>query len=77
MEEILHALSYLFYAVAHADRKVEKAEKEKIHTIVDENWQLLAQKGDPFAVNAVSMIDRMVEDLEKEDYDTELSLIYT
>ena len=71
MEEMLHALSYLFYAVAHADRHVDTSERLKIHQVVNENWQLLAAKGDPFGVKAMEMIDRMVTELTEDDYDTE------
>jgi uncharacterized tellurite resistance protein B-like protein len=71
MEEILHALSYLFYAVAHSDRHVDTSERLKIHQVVNENWQLLAVKGDPFGIKAMEMIDRMVTELTEDDYDTE------
>lgn len=74
MEEILHALSYLFYAVAHADRHVEKSEKLKIHQVVNENWQLLAAKGDPFGIKATELIDKMIVELEEEDFDNEKAL---
>ncbi len=74
MEELLHALSYLFYAVAHADRHVDDVEREKIHQVVNENWQLLAAKGDPFGIKAMELIDRMVKELDEDQYETEVAL---
>ncbi len=74
MEELLHSLSYLFYAVAHADRHVEDQERLKIHQVVNENWQLLVAKGDPFAVHAMDLIDKMVIELRDEDFDNEKAL---
>lgn len=74
MEDFLHALSYLFYAVAHADRHVDDAEREKIHQVVNENWQLLAAKGDPFGIKAMELIDRMVQELDEDQFETETAL---
>jgi uncharacterized tellurite resistance protein B-like protein len=74
MEELLHALSYLFYAVAHADRHVEDQERIKIHQVVNENWQLFIAKGDPFGVHAMELIDRMVLELRDEDFDNERAI---
>jgi hypothetical protein len=74
MEEILHALSYLFYAVAHTDRHVDDHERIKIHQVVNENWQLFAVKGDPFGVHAMELIDKMVVELRDEDFDNEKAL---
>jgi uncharacterized tellurite resistance protein B-like protein len=74
MEELIHSISYLFYAVAHADRNVDESEKQKIHQVVNENWQLLVTKGDPFGVHAVELIDKMVEQLAEEEYDNEKAL---
>lgn len=74
MEELLHSLSYLFYAVAHADRHVEDEERIKIHQVVNENWQLFVAKGDPFGVHAMDLIDKMVRELRDEDFDNEKAL---
>ena len=74
MEDLLHSISYLFYAVAHADRHVDDAEKARIHEVVNENWQLLAAKGDPFGVHAMELIDKTVQELAEDDYDTEKAL---
>ena len=55
MEELLYSVSYLFYAVAHADRHVDDEEKARIHEVVNENWKLLAAKGDPFGIHLAYM----------------------
>jgi uncharacterized tellurite resistance protein B-like protein len=74
MEELLHSVSYLFYAVAHADRHVDDEEKARIHEVVNENWKLLAAKGDPFGVHAMELIEKTVAALTEDDYDTEKAL---
>ena len=74
MEELLHSVSYLFYAVAHADRHVDDEEKARIHEVVNENWKLLAAKGDPFGVHAMELIEKTVAELTEDDYDTEKAL---
>jgi len=74
MEDLLHSISCLFYAVAHADRHVDDAEKARIHEVVNENWQLLSAKGDPFGVHAMERIDKTVNELSEDEYDTEKAL---
>lgn len=74
MEEILHSLSYLFYAVARSDRRIEKEEKAKIHELINDNWKILARKGDPFGVKAVELIDKMIAELDEDEYDSETAL---
>jgi uncharacterized tellurite resistance protein B-like protein len=42
MEQVARAIGFLVYAVASADNHVSEEEKQKVHQIVNENWQVLS-----------------------------------
>lgn len=69
-EKFYHAIGHAFYAVAHADKKVEKEELKTVIKIVRDEWAPLEDETDEFgedlAFQIVSVFDWLSENDEKE-----------
>ena len=73
MEQVAKAIGYLVYSVACSDGKVEEAERQAVHSSIDENWKLLADQEDPFGARALDFIDKMMTYLEEKGIDSEFA----
>jgi|688.fasta_scaffold443295_2 uncharacterized tellurite resistance protein B-like protein len=71
MEQVARAIGFLVYAVASADNHVSAEEKQKVHQIVNDNWQVLADAEDPFGVRAMEYIDKIMLGLDEQHVDSE------
>ncbi|MFN5786819.1 MAG: TerB family tellurite resistance protein [Flavobacteriia bacterium] len=60
MEHVARAFGYLVYAVASSDKHVSDEEKLAVHSALNEEWKMLADKEDPFGVRAMDFIDKMM-----------------
>jgi len=60
MEHVARAFGYLVYAVASSDKHVSDEEKLAVHSALNEEWKMLADKEDPFGVRAMDLIDKMM-----------------
>ena len=60
MENVARAFGYLVYAVASSDKHVSDEEKQVVHSALNEEWRILADKEDPFGVRAMDLIDKMM-----------------
>lgn len=76
MEQVAKAIGFLVYAVASTDKHITVEEKNTVHTIVNENWKLLADKEDPFGVRALDFIDKMFNSLQDHEVKSEDALEY-
>jgi len=71
MEQVARAIGFLVYAVASADKHVSEEEKQTVHRIVNDNWQVLADSDDPFGVRAMEYIDKILLGLDEQHVDSE------
>lgn len=71
MEQIAKAIGFIVYAVASADKHVSPEEKQIVHEIINENWEIVADHEDPFGVRALDFIDKMMVVLDEKKVDSE------
>ncbi|MCX7728705.1 MAG: TerB family tellurite resistance protein [Bacteroidia bacterium] len=69
-EKFYQAIGHAFYAVAHADKKVNKEELQTLIKIVRDQWAPLEEQTDEFgediAFQIISVFDWLSENEEKE-----------
>ena len=71
MEQVAKAIGYIVYAVASADKHVAEEEKKIAHDLINEHWTLLADNEDPFGVQALDFVDKIIVSFDEDHLDSE------
>lgn len=67
-EDLYNVLGKLFYQIAHADNKVQSAEKEKLQELVVSKWKPLENSIDNFGTDNAEIISFAFDFEETESF---------
>ncbi len=56
-EDLYTVLGKLFYHIAYADKKIQPAEREKLHELVISNWKPLESSKDKYGTDNAEIIE--------------------
>ena len=70
-EAFYQKLGYLFYSIAHSDRKVSADEINTLQQIIREDWLSLDEKRDAYGSDTAYQIHIIFDFLREKDYHSE------